>query len=219
MTFAIQARSSPTKAAEMDYLTAALHSKPFRPPRAPAAYVSDLFDLEARKSAFLQSQAQRASRTGSGSGPDHSSQSLTEANKGGADHGMFYDVHGLIFDYVAPNMREMIEAALGLPPQWVGGSSGHGATVREGGASSLKWLDILDLGCGNGRMGRQLEPLANYMTGIDLSEEAIKQAMRRRTYDSIKHGDVLTVTKVRTILSCVAADVHRLPFVPERRRY
>lgn len=181
----------------MDYLTAALHSKPFRPPRAPAAYVSDLFDLEARRSAFLQSETEAVSRmSASASGADEWSSGIpAEERKAGADRGMFYDVHGLIFDDVAPNMREMIEAALGLPEEGMTVGS-DGKHARGGRASSLKWLDILDLGCGQGRMGLQLERLANYMTGVDLSEEAIKHAKRTRTYHSIKQGDVVTVTKV-----------------------
>eukprot|EP00903_Cladosiphon_okamuranus_P019910 g18299.t1 len=170
-----KARSSPTKAAEMDYLTAALHSKSLRPSRAPAAYVADLFDLEARKNGFLGS-APTGSEFLDPTGP------LADTRISNGDRGMFYDVHGLIFDRVAPNMRSMIEAALGLPPD---GRGGRG----------LQWLDVLDLGCGRGTMGRQLKPLANFITGIDLSEKAIKYAQRAGSYDSIKHGDAVTVMK------------------------
>lgn len=183
-----QARSSPTKAVEMDYLTAALHSKSFRPPRAPVVYVADLFDLEARKSAFLTSDARLETTDSAGA--------IAEVKMANADHGMFYEVHGLIFDRVAPNMRSMIEAALGLPV--------------SGGRGGLKWLDILDLGCGRGTMGKHLKPLANYITGVDLSEEAIKQAARTGAYDSIKHGDAITVTKAMLPNSfdlVVAADI------------
>ncbi len=163
----------------MDYLTAALHSKSLRPSRAPAAYVSDLFDLEARRNGYLESEALRAS-----SNPENveSSGSLADARISNGDRGMFFDVHGLIFDHVAPNMRSMIEAALGLPSD---GSVGRG----------LQWLDILDLGCGRGAMGGQLKPLANFITGVDLSEKAIKHALREGAYDSIKHGDAVTVMK------------------------
>lgn len=185
----------------MDYLTAALHSKSFRPPRAPAAYLADLFDLEARKSAFSQSEMQRTSRTILGGSADNFPASLAEGKKAGVDRGMFYDVHGLIFDDVAPTMQNMIEEALGLPTNLVDGSS-TGASAREGDSNSLKWLDILDLGCGQGRLGRQLERLANYITGVDLSEEAIKHAKRTRIYDSVKQDDVVTVSKVsRTVAS------------------
>lgn len=163
----------------MDYLTAALHSKSLRPSRAPAAYVSDLFDLEARRNGFLESEALRASLN---SEETDSSGSSTDARISNGDRGMFFDVHGLIFDRVAPNIRSMIEAALGLPSD---GSVGRG----------LQWLDILDLGCGRGAMGSQLKPLANFITGVDLSEKAIKRALREGVYDSIKHGDAVAVMK------------------------
>lgn len=159
----------------MDYLTAALHSKSLRPSRAPAAYVADLFDLEARKNGFLES-APTSSESFDSSRP------LADARISNGDRGMFYDVHGLIFDRVAPNMRSMIEAALGLPSD---GRGGRG----------LQWLDVLDLGCGRGTMGSQLKPLANFITGIELSEGAIKYAQRAGSYDSIKHGDAVTVMK------------------------
>ncbi|CAM9888718.1 unnamed protein product [Ectocarpus sp. 6 AP-2014] len=193
-----KARSSPTKAAEMDYLTAALHSKSLRPSRAPAAYVADLFDLEVRKNGFLASQAKRtALASAEDSDSSESPGPLAEARRSNGDRGMFYDVHGLIFDRVAPNMRSMIEAALGLPPDGLG---------RRG----LQWLDILDLGCGRGTMGSQLKHLANFITGVDLSERAIKHALREGSYDSIQHGDAIAV--VNTMLPnsfdlVVAADM------------
>lgn len=163
----------------MDYLTAALHSKSLRPSRAPAAYLSDLFDLEARRNGYLESEELLATPN-----PENveSSGSLPDARISNGDRGMFFDVHGLIFDSVAPNMRSMIEAALGLPSD---GSVGRG----------LQWLDILDLGCGRGAMGSQLKPLANFITGVDLSEKAIKRASREGIYDSIKHGDAVSVMK------------------------
>lgn len=170
-----QARSSPTKAAEMDYLTAALHSKSLRPSRAPAAYVADLFDLEARKYGFLESAPT--------SSESLDTRSMADTMASNDDRGMFYDVHGLIFDRVAPNMRSMIEAALGLPADGRGGRRG------------LQWLDVLDLGCGRGTMGGQLKPLANFITGIDLSENAIKFAQRGGSYDTIKQGDAVTIMK------------------------
>ena len=167
----------------MDYLTAALHSTPFRPARAPEAYVSDLFNLEARKNAFLMSKkglAQAAKVDGR-----ESTGALAGANKAGSNGGMFYDVHGLIFDSVSLNIRAMIEAALGLP------ADDAIPSTRKG----MRWLDVLDLGCGRGTMGSQLRHLANYMTGVDLALEAMKVAKRAGMYDSLEHGDIATVTK------------------------
>lgn len=164
----------------MDYLTAALHSKSMRPSRAPGAYIVDLFDLEARRSGFLESEARRVPPMAS-ENPNSSAPSAGGKTSYG-NRGMFYDVHGLIFDRVAPNMRSMIQAALGLPAGGIG-------------ETGLHWLDILDLGCGRGAMGRELRPLANVLTGVDLSETAIKHALRQGSYDSIKHGDAVSVTR------------------------
>lgn len=158
----------------MDYLTAALHNKPFRPARAPAAYISDLFDLEARKSAFLTSNKSLSPSVPRGN--DH------DISKSVTNVGMFYDVHGLIFNNVAPNIAAMVEAALGLP-----------ADSRPSDRKGMRWLDVLDLGCGRGVMGSRLRPLANYLTGVDLSEKAIKHATRTRAYDKIHHGDIATI--------------------------
>lgn len=191
MADAWQARSWPTKAAEMDYLTAALHSKSFRPPRAPLAYVSDIFDLEARKSSYLDSDAEAIAL------PDRACSNESFCTKLSTDRGMFYDVHGLIFDLVGPNMRLMIEAALGVAQAPSDGLS----DVGELGTEKRQWLDILDLGCGRGRMGIELRSLANYITGVDLSKEALKHASRTKTYDSVKHGDAVAVTKVRFFVS------------------
>ncbi|CAN0457862.1 unnamed protein product, partial [Discosporangium mesarthrocarpum] len=109
---------------------------------------------------------------------------------------MFYDVHGLIFDRVAINIRTMIEGALGLraPPGGGGGGNTDWARAQD---QNLQWLDVLDLGCGRGRMGEELRALANQMTGVDLSEEALKHALRLGTYDHIRHGDALAFIKVR----------------------
>lgn len=171
------------------------------------AYVADVFDLEARKSVFHVPQAQKPTslwREESTNLP----LAFNEAHKTDADRGMFYDVHGLIFDRVAPNMRSMIEAALGLPPSGsLRSSSGANRSV------GLKWLDILDVGCGCGTMGSQLKSLSNYIAGIDLSEAAIRQATRTGVYDVIKKGDAVAITKAMPPNSfdlVVAADV--LPY-------
>lgn len=195
----------------MDYLkAAAAHSKSFRPSRAPVAYVSELFDLEARRSAATEADRRRA-HAGSSDSPDQPA-ALPDSTKTDVDRGLFYDVHGLIFDHVAPNMRSMIEAALGLPSDGVGeaGSSGNGS---RGGDRAWKWLDILDVGCGRGAMGTQLEPLANYMEGIDLSEKAIKHASGTGHYDRIRHEDAVSAMKTMSPGSfdlVVAADL--LPY-------
>lgn len=206
-----QVRSSPSKAEEMDYLIAALHSKSFKPPRAPVAYVSDLFDLEARRSAAEEADRKKTNTATTPSRDEPPA--LPDSMKTDADRGLFYDVHGLIFDHVAPNMRSMIEAALGLPTDGSVGEAGSSASGSRGGDRAWKWLDILDVGCGRGTMGTQLEPLANYMEGIDLSEKAILHASRTGHYDSIRQEDAISAMKTMSPASfdlVVAADL--LPY-------
>ena len=194
----------------MDYLTAALHSKSLQPPRAPVAYVSDLFDLEARRSAATEADRRRTHGATSDS-PDRPA-ALLDSMKTDVDRGLFHEVHGLIFDHVAPNMRSMIEAALGLPSGGFG-EAGSSVSGSRGGDRAWKWLDILDIGCGRGAMGTQLESLANYMEGIDLSEKALKHASRTGHYDSIRHEDAVSAVKTMSPSSfdlVVAADL--LPY-------
>lgn len=194
----------------MDYLTAALHSKSLQPSRAPVAYVSDLFDLEARRSAATEADRRRTH--GATSDSRDRPAALPNSMKTDVDRGLFYDVHGLIFDHVAPNMRSMIEAALGLPSDGLG-EAGSSVSGSRSGDRAWKWLDILDIGCGRGAMGIQLEPLANYMEGIDLSEKALKHASRTGYYDSIRHEDAVSAVKTMSPGSfdlVVAADL--LPY-------
>lgn len=195
----------------MDYLTAALHSKSFKPSRAPVAYVSDLFDLEARRRAAEEADRKK---TNTATNPSRAEPpALPDSMKTDADRGFFYDVHGLIFDHVAPNMRSMIEAALGLPAHGGLGEAGSSASGLRGDDRAWKWLDILDVGCGRGAMGTQLEPLANYMEGVDLSEKAILHASRTGHYDRIRQEDAVSAMKTMSPASfdlVVAADL--LPY-------
>ncbi|MEO1276438.1 MAG: methyltransferase domain-containing protein [Pseudomonadota bacterium] len=49
---------------------------------------------------------------------------------------------------------------------------------------------ILDLGCGTGICGALLAPQAAQMVGIDLSQEMLIEAKRKRCYDALYHGDL-----------------------------
>lgn len=54
-------------------------------------------------------------------------------------------------------------------------------------------LSVIDLGCGTGLLGKALSPHANIasMTGIDLSEQMIKQASKSGCYQHLIHGDIV----------------------------
>jgi predicted TPR repeat methyltransferase len=71
-------------------------------------------------------------------------------------------------------MRGMVESVLGL---------GHGSDVR--------WLDVLDLGCGLGQAGEHFRPLANRLVGLDVSKASVEMASRRGVYDEVLHGDII----------------------------
>ncbi|MCG8648521.1 MAG: methyltransferase domain-containing protein, partial [Pirellulales bacterium] len=69
--------------------------------------------------------------------------------------------------------------------------------------------DVLDLGCGTGICGPLLAPLANPLTGIDLSPKALEAAKAKNCYDALIEADFvdfLTEHEERADL-CVAADV------------
>lgn len=70
-------------------------------------------------------------------------------------------------------------------------------------------LDILDLGCGTGLVGASFEPLRRSLTGVDLSEEMLKVARKRGSYDRLICRDVVEFlnSEDATYDLIVAADV------------
>lgn len=51
-------------------------------------------------------------------------------------------------------------------------------------------LDVLDAGCGTGLCGPLLKPWARTLAGVDLSEGMLRQAVARRVYDRLVHGEL-----------------------------
>ena len=51
-------------------------------------------------------------------------------------------------------------------------------------------LDILDLGCGTGLMGKLLRPHAKKLIGLDLSTEMLKHAKSKNMYDDLIHSEL-----------------------------
>lgn len=70
-------------------------------------------------------------------------------------------------------MRGMVHSTLGL----------------ESG-SDVRWLDIVDLGCGLGQAGRHFRPLANRLVGLDVSKASVEVARGRGLYDEVVHADI-----------------------------
>ncbi len=56
-------------------------------------------------------------------------------------------------------------------------------------------LDVLDLGCGTGLVGAAIRPLANRLTGVDLSERMLAKARLRGCYDRLAGGDIVSFVR------------------------
>lgn len=83
------------------------------------------------------------------------------------------------------------------------------AAVRRALANSPpSFLDMLDLGCGTGLLGRQLRDVVQRLVGVDLSPKMIAKARTLGIYDELIIGDVLSaLTTTDTYQLVAAADV------------
>jgi len=74
---------------------------------------------------------------------------------------------------------------------------------------SAKDLRILDAGCGTGLCGPYLRPLARKLEGIDLSEEMLALAKKRKLYDRLDKAELTEALQTRSERYdvAVAADV------------
>lgn len=81
--------------------------------------------------------------------------------------------------------------------------------VRRALGGSPPPLDVLDLGCGTGLMGRQLHNLARRLVGVDLSPKMVAKARALGVYDELVVGDILApLSSVDTHYELIiAADV------------
>jgi predicted TPR repeat methyltransferase len=58
-------------------------------------------------------------------------------------------------------------------------------------------LDVIDLGCGTGLVGKLFRGVAGRLTGIDVSPGMIEQAKRRQVYDQLVLDDVVNYLQAR----------------------
>ena len=63
--------------------------------------------------------------------------------------------------------------------------------VQRLAASGRRWRHALDLGCGTGLCGRLLRPLADRLTGVDLSANMLDKAAAPGVYDALEQADVV----------------------------
>lgn len=73
-------------------------------------------------------------------------------------------------------------------------------------------LQILDLGCGTGNMGKFLRAYSRSLIGIDISEEMIRKAKEKEFYDELATENLLsylsTTTKRFDLTVCAAVLIH-----------
>jgi predicted TPR repeat methyltransferase len=96
------------------------------------------------------------------------------------------DVVRSLFDQYAPRFDAHLVDRLEyrVPEQLVSEiSSLRGQSAR---------LDVLDLGCGTGLVGAAIRPLANRVTGVDLSARMLARARSRECYDRLAVEDIVT---------------------------
>lgn len=76
-------------------------------------------------------------------------------------------------------------------------------------AQCRRWQHAVDLGCGTGLCGLLLRPLAQRLTGVDLSAGMLEQAAAHGVYDKLQQADVVEFLQGSgdTIDLAVAADV------------
>lgn len=70
-------------------------------------------------------------------------------------------------------------------------------------------LHVLDLGCGTGLCGPLLKPIAQHMTGVDLSSNMLEMARKRDVYDALVCADLTAYisTRIHQFELVVATDV------------
>ncbi|MCC2673258.1 MAG: hypothetical protein K0R58_205 [Ramlibacter sp.] len=76
-------------------------------------------------------------------------------------------------------------------------------------ATGRRFANALDLGCGTGLCGRSLRPIADRLTGVDLSANMLDKAQELGVYDDLQHGDIVEFMgrATETYDLVVAADV------------
>lgn len=80
-------------------------------------------------------------------------------------------------------------------------------TIKRYAASNT--LNILDMGCGTGLMGKLIRPIGRTLTGVDLSANMLKKAREHQIYDHLFHGSLTQFlqTQDKIFDLAVAADV------------
>jgi precorrin-6B methylase 2 len=76
--------------------------------------------------------------------------------------------------------------------------------IRE---ETLASMRILDVGCGSGALALKLAPLAGFVVGIDVAEEAIEEAKRKAEREGITNVAFCTCDALKCDYSAFAPDM------------
>jgi predicted TPR repeat methyltransferase len=91
-----------------------------------------------------------------------------------------------LFDQHAPRFDESLLQQLGYrAPQLL-----LEAVMRSAGPR-IRFAAMLDLGCGTGLAGAAFRPVADRLTGVDLSAAMIDEARRKAIYDRLETGELI----------------------------
>jgi predicted TPR repeat methyltransferase len=109
-----------------------------------------------------------------------------------------------LFDQYAPRFDDELRDALHYR-----GPDLLLAAVDEVFGADERFARVLDLGCGTGLMGAAIRQRADELVGVDLSAAMLAAAERKRIYDQLIVGDLISVleTQDRRYDLIVAADV------------
>lgn len=94
-----------------------------------------------------------------------------------------------LFDGYAPRFEQHLVGVLGYAAPEV--------LFELLGAQLGRDLEILDLGCGTGLLGRRLRPHARRLIGVDLAPVMIEEARTREIYDALVLADVRDYLRAR----------------------
>jgi predicted TPR repeat methyltransferase len=90
-----------------------------------------------------------------------------------------------LFDGFAPHFEQKLQGQLGYrTPELLDG------LLRRHLAPGARLGRVLDLGCGTGLMGQLLRPLADRLTGIDLSPRMLDLARAKGIYDDLEVAEI-----------------------------
>jgi predicted TPR repeat methyltransferase len=92
----------------------------------------------------------------------------------------------LFDDFAATFERRLVDELKYCVPEAL-----RAAVARHWPSQPPNDLDVLDLGCGTGLVGKQFRDVTRRLTGVDLSPEMLAEAQRSGVYDRLIGDDVV----------------------------